>query len=247
MPKLTVMRRIVSQRPSRRYDPRAVGRYLRYWYTYRTAVAVVIALALSGSIYWLYTQQVACDAHLDSCVVNISVHPEDRFAPVYDPGPDVVIVGIDDASLPAIGRYPVPRDLYATALKNLEKAGAQTVAFDIAFPDPSGNDDAFAKALKEITIPVVLSYGAGSTDVAGGKVVQRGVDEIPLRRFWCADASTTNGPCSQQYPNVVLGSADLLLDRDGVLRRVPLAVRPACYARGTCTSKFIDTFGFAAY
>jgi CHASE2 domain-containing sensor protein len=224
-----------------------LGRYLRYWHTYRTAVAVVIALALSGSMYWLYTQQVACDQRLNSCVVDLSVHPEDRFALQYDPGSDVVIVGIDDASLPAIGRYPVPRDLYAKALKNLEKAGAQTVAFDIAFPDPSASDDAFAKALREITIPVVLSYAAGSLDVVGGRVVQRGVDEIPLRRFWCADLSPANGPCSQPYPNVVLGSADLLLDRDGVLRRVPLAVQPACYARATCSSPLIDTFGFAAY
>jgi hypothetical protein len=32
-----------------------VGRQIRYWYTYRTAVAVVIAVVLSGVIYWLYT------------------------------------------------------------------------------------------------------------------------------------------------------------------------------------------------
>ena len=42
-----------------------VGRYIRYWYTYRTAVAVLIALVLSGLIYVLYTQQVACDKHVD--------------------------------------------------------------------------------------------------------------------------------------------------------------------------------------
>jgi len=40
-----------------------LGRHLRYWYTYRTAVAVLIALVLTGAMYWLYTQQVACDAH----------------------------------------------------------------------------------------------------------------------------------------------------------------------------------------
>ena len=224
-----------------------MGRQLRYWYTYRTAVAVLIALVLSGAMYWLYTQQVTCDTRLAGCAVNISVHPEDRFAAQYDPGQDVVIVGIDDASLPAIGRYPVPRDFYAQALQNLEKAGAQTVAFDIGFPDPSANDDAFAKVLREITIPVVLSYAGGTTEVTGGKVVQQGVDEIPLRRFWCADSSQSKGSCTQQYPNVVLGSTDLVLDRDGVVRRVPLAVQPACYAKATCTSKLIDTFGLAAY
>ena len=94
-----------------------VGRYIRYWYTYRTAVAVVIAVALSGAIFWLYTQQVTCDTHVGTCVANISLHPEDRFVPGDNPDPNIVIVGIDDQSLKDIGRYPVPRDVYAKALQ----------------------------------------------------------------------------------------------------------------------------------
>src|SRR5712692_9572889 len=50
---------IVSQLLKGRVMIRAhLGRYIRYWYTYRTVVAVLIALVLSGSMYWLYTQQV---------------------------------------------------------------------------------------------------------------------------------------------------------------------------------------------
>src|SRR4029077_11572306 len=40
---------------------------------------------------------------------------------------------------------------------------------------------------------------------------------------------------------------DLVLDRDGVVRRIPLAVQPVCFARGSCSTATIDTFGFAAY
>lgn len=58
-----------------------LGRYIRYWYTYRVAVAILIALVLSGGMFWLYTQQLTCDAHGDGCLVNLSVHAEDRFAP----------------------------------------------------------------------------------------------------------------------------------------------------------------------
>src|ERR1044072_6745139 len=81
-----------------------LGRYIRYWYTYRIAVALVIALALSGSMFWLYTQQLTCDAHAEGCVVNVSVHPEERFAAQYDPGAPkandrVLIVGIDNDTL----------------------------------------------------------------------------------------------------------------------------------------------------
>src|SRR3979409_1751269 len=90
-----------------------VGRYLRYWYTYRTAVAIVVAFVLSGAIYWLYTQQQACDIHTCLLITNISVHPEDRFVPGTNPDPNILIVGIDDQSLKTIGRYHVPRNDYA--------------------------------------------------------------------------------------------------------------------------------------
>jgi adenylate cyclase len=234
-----------------------VGRYIRYWYTYRTAVAVVIALLVSGAMYWLYTQQVACDAHTN-CVINVSVHPEDRyFANQQDPGSDVVIVGIDNPSVQTIGQFPVPRDLYAKALQNLEKAGATVVAFDINFPDrrDPATDRVFAKALADSTIPVVLSYSAQDTIVGDGKLIQTapntkppGIDEIPLKEFRCADANTDpKVPCQRPYSNVILASTDLVLDADGVVRRIPLFVQPACFSSGTCDSPIINSFGLAAY
>ena len=236
-----------------------MGRYIRYWYTYRTAVAIVIAVVLSGAIYWLYTQQVACDTHVGPCIANISVHPEDRFVPGDNPDPNIVIVGIDDQSLKDIGRYPVPRDVYARVLQTLEKDGASVVAFDIGFPDQRDpvTDGVFAKALAASTIPVVLGYAGDNLVPGNGKMVQcygnpgsscPGVDEIPLRMFRCADASSDpNAPCSQPYPNVILASTDVKPDADGVLRRIPMFVQPACAASGACTDQVINTLGFAAY
>jgi len=229
----------------------ATRRYLRYWYTYRTAVAVLIALVLTGVMFWLYTQQLICDAHQDGCVANISVHPEDRFATQYDPGrpqDSIVIVGIDDTSVKALGKYPLPRDVYASALLNLEKARAQVIGFDVGFTDPSGNDKKLAQALASASVPVVLAYGAGRIDVGNGKVVQQGIDQIPLKAFRCADANEdSNIACARPYPNVLIASTDLVLDRDGVVRRIPLAVEPVCFARASCSTPVIDTFGFAAY
>jgi adenylate cyclase len=234
-----------------------VGRQIRYWYTYRTAVAVVIAVVLSGAIYWLYTQQVTCDAHLSGCVANISVHPQDRFVDQLGPGNNVVIVGIDDRSVQAIGQYPPPRSVYAQALVNLESKGAQVVAFDVGFPDPreTASDLSFAKALAQSKVPVVLSYG-GDTTCPGqpncappdGKVVQLGIDQIPLKLFRCMDSNPDpNVPCRQPDPNVIVASTDLVLDADGVVRRIPLFVQPACFASSRCTTPVIDSFGFAAY
>jgi adenylate cyclase len=230
-----------------------LARHIRYWYTYRTAVAVLLALILSGAMLWLYSQQLTCDARHDGCYVNVAVHPEDRFAPQYDPGPDVVIVGISDQTMPRLAatdrRYPLPRSLYAQALANLDRAGAAVVAFDITFPDRSGEGDtAFHDALVSAKTPVVLAYGAGDSEVVAGRIVATGVDEIPIRDFRCLDTQgPPGGACSQPIPNVALGSPDFLLDQDGVLRRVPLQVEPACYSTRACSSPTIDALGAQAY
>src|SRR5262249_3700011 len=191
----------------------------------------------------------------DGCLVNLSVHPEDRFAAQYDPGKPydgVVIVGIDNKSMnkPELGSYPISRDNYAKALKNLEAAGATVVAFDIGFPDRSTADGdlAFHDAIAGSHIPVILAYGAGKLDPGTGKWVQDGVDQIPIRDFRCADtAGDRRGACSQPLPNVILASPDLVLDQGGVVRHVPLQVQTVCAQSSSCSTPLIDTFGFAAY
>jgi adenylate cyclase len=230
-----------------------LGRYIRYWYTYRVAVAVLMALVLSGGMFWLYTQQLTCDAHGDGCLVNLSVHPEDRFAPQYDPGKPndgVLIVGIDNASLQTLNSYPIPRSKYADALRALSKSGAAVVAFDINFPDRSipAEDQAFHDALVASKTPVVLAYGAGVFEPGQGKYVQSGVNQIPIKDFRCADVvGDKSAECSQPLPNVILASTDIALDNDGVVRRVPLVIQPSCYPATCGSTPLIDTFGLAAY
>ena len=237
-----------------------MARYIRYWYTYRIVVAVLLGLFLTLVTFGLYTQQVACDTHSTACKVNVSSHPEDRFMGYGKPDPGIVIVGIDNQSVHTIGHYPVPRDVYATALQNLEKAGAAVVAFDIGFTDPRDGptDTTFADVLKASTIPVVLSYQGSDFYFDNGKLIQcssktvgcQGIDQIPLKQFWCADSDsrTTPGtPCRQPDKNVVLASTDIQLDSDGVVRRVPLFVQPACFSEGSCSTPVINSFAFAAY
>jgi adenylate cyclase len=233
-----------------------LGRYIRHWYTYRTAAAVLIALVLTGVIYGLYAQQITCDTHSTGCYVNISVHPEDRLFSQSSPDPNVVIVGIDDTSLRSLNStYPVPRTDYAQALRNLEAAGAAVVTFDVAFPDQSTNDKDFASALAASTIPVVLAYGgenavpgAGILKQTSSKTTPRGVDQVPLNSFWCSDSN--NEPkvrCKAPDANVVLASTDVVADADGVLRRVPVFVQPACYDEGRCDTPILNSLSFATY
>ncbi len=231
-----------------------MGRYIRYWYTYRIAVALVIALGLSASMFWLYTQQLTCDTHAPGCVVNLSVHPEDRFAAnEYDPGSPqdrILIVGIDNASMQTLQHWPIDRSYYAQALNTLNADGAATVAFDIGFTDRSTAeaDAAFHSALVNSKVPVILAYGAGEFEPGDGKYVQNGIDQMPIKDFRCVETGGgVSGPCTQPISNVVLASPDLPLDNDGVVRRTPLLVQPVCYTSHGCATPTIDTFGLAAY
>ena len=220
------------------YDRGALARRIRYWYTYRTAVAIVMAFVISLLMFGLYTQQVTCDTGQGTCVVNLVVHPEDRLLSTASPNPDIVVVGIDDASVKKIGQFPVPRNVYALALRNLEAAGAAVVGFDVSFPDPreAATDADFAAALKGSKIPVLLSYPS--------EVSPAGLDQVPLREFWCSDST---GKCQHPYPNVVLASTDVVTDSDGVVRRIPMFVQPQCYRAGSCAVPALNPMGFQAY
>ena len=232
--------------------PRGLGRFIRYWYTYRTLVAVLIGMLVSGSMYWLYTQQVACDNQQPDCAVRLSLHPEDRL--VFESSdPNLVVIGIDDQSIKDLGaRFPLDRSRYATALNRLNDAKAGVVAFDIGFSDSgrtAAGDAAFATALSNSKVPVVLAYGSsGPTKLGDGQIAMSDKnDQIPLRQFRCSDAGSDTSPCTTPYSNVILGSTDLNPDADGVVRKMPLFVEPTCYQAHSCRSSALNAFGFAAY
>ena len=55
------------------------------------------------------------------------------------PGPQVVIVTIDQKSQDVLGRWPFPRSNFAQAVDALREAGARVIAFDVNFPQPDQN------------------------------------------------------------------------------------------------------------
>jgi adenylate cyclase len=63
------------------------------------------------------------------------------------PGPEVAIVMIDDASLAALGRWPLPRRTFAALIDRLHRAGAKVVALDVLFAEP---ESALPEAAQEL-------------------------------------------------------------------------------------------------
>jgi len=76
-------------------------------------------------------------------------------------GPKTVIAGIDPECL-QFRAWPWPRELHAQVLKNLERAGARCVFFDVLFDTPGDpqSDHKFAQAIEE-SLVVVLAGAAG--------------------------------------------------------------------------------------
>ena len=74
---------------------------------------------------------------------------------------DIVVVGIDDKTINSQGyTFPFPRTHYAKLIRQLEKAGAAVIAFDVQFTQPSGNDEAdnaLIDAVRGAKRPVVLA------------------------------------------------------------------------------------------
>src|SRR3989442_14067269 len=73
--------------------PRDVGRYIRYWYTYRTFVAGFKALVVRRSEHWRHTQQVAEANPNSDRPVNIAGHPQVRVVRASSLERPAVVVG----------------------------------------------------------------------------------------------------------------------------------------------------------
>ncbi|MBE2318972.1 adenylate/guanylate cyclase domain-containing protein [Solirubrobacter sp. CPCC 204708] len=87
---------------------------------------------------------------------------------------DVVIVAMDDATLKAAGRYPLDRRSHARVIRNLTKAGAGVLAYDVQFTEESDNpdsDNALIEAVADsprVVLATTEVADDGTTQIFGG-------------------------------------------------------------------------------
>lgn len=127
---------------------------------------------------------------------------------------EIVILEIDSDSLQKIGQWPWPREVFGNAFLELDKNRPKAVGLDVVFAEDSrlgGKDDAaLASALRTISYPVVMPVEAQPLILEAG--TPRAEDFLrPLRNF-------------TESKNVSLGHVNLILDADGIMRRIPPAV-----------------------
>ena len=117
---------------------------------------------------------------------------------------DVVIIGVDEQSLAAFGRWPWRREIHASLLDRLAKEKPRVVAFDIIFaePDPSNprGDRLLAEAIGrsgKVVLPVLMEQR-----VQGGMPTET----LPHPQF------------AEQA--AAMGHVHVELDPDGIARRL---------------------------
>ena len=125
------------------------------------------------------------------------------------PPAQVVVVGIDDETLDAEPRptYPLNRQLHASVIRKLDRAGAKVIAYDVPFTEASGDvaaDNALILAVRSAAPRVVL--GTDKVDSSGETQIFGGGEGLAFSR--ATPAATSYSP-----------------EPDGVIRRMPSDVR----------------------
>jgi adenylate cyclase len=135
----------------------------------------------------------------------------DQFSSSTTSSPNIVIAGIDDASLAQYGKWSEwPRSLNAQAVNNLESAGASVIGFDILFNTPSQYDQAFAESLQNEDNVVLGAAGTATNTSTGGA--------LSFAEFLFPDAALYQADDNIGHVNVVP-------DPDGKVRQIPLIIK----------------------
>ena len=140
--------------------------------------------------------------------------------------PSIVIIAIDDRSLNALGRWPWPRTVHAALVDRLNQAQPRAVAYDVLFTEPEAGDPVLAAALaraRDVHLPLLVE--APGQNGAAWQVSEPASD-------------LTSGAAS-------LGHVNMIVDGDGVIRRVPLYMQAGAHSWPQLVLPLAETAGVA--
>ncbi len=100
-----------------------------------TAFRVSVLTTLFMVLLYLLSAQSSLMRNLEAKALDLRFH----WRGVKNPGPQVVLVMIDDKSIAELGRWPWSRSRFAEIVGRLKDAGAHVIAFDLLFTEPEVN------------------------------------------------------------------------------------------------------------
>ncbi len=116
------------------------------WRRHKYSSLVILAVTLAGLGTYIYTYIMEARSPAAKLVDSLELKTYDarfRARGRTPPSSEIIIVGIDQATLARLGSWPISRSHYVRLLDNLAADGARVIGFDINFPKPddkSGRD-----------------------------------------------------------------------------------------------------------
>jgi len=175
--------------------------------------SIVLSLAASAILIFLFSA---------GAFQNLNLRMSDGLYTEQKPLNEIIVVSVDDKSINELGRWPWPRDVFASAIEKLKDAAV--IGIDISFLEASENDTSLRNAInanKNIVLVSECSLQAGKCSW-----------QRPI-----FDAAT--------------GYANILVDKSGVVRSILLkmdnetafsAVASEKYGKKTEQEKILISF-----
>ncbi len=127
----------------------------------------------------------------------------------------IVVVAIDNESIQMLGQWPWPREIFGGAFKILDKNPPLAVGLDVIFSEPSRygekDDSLLSFVLDKISYPVAMPLEASPL------IIDENNNPVADKFLKPMDEFGT-------LKSVSLGHVNLILDRDGVIRKFPLKI-----------------------
>ena len=189
------------------------------------------ARALLGGLMGLAFGLAAWTGVMDG-VEDLTVDYRLRLRPTQAVSDEIRLVGIGDGDVASqLGRWPFPRAIHGDVLKILGAMGARHAVFDILFTEPSAdpNQDAMLLAAFQEHPNLTLAYHFETAELAPAEFDEDGHHHFieDASRFGLDLSQTTLVAGKQPVPPFAAaaahyGAVNVVLDPDGVIRRVPL-------------------------
>jgi len=222
-------------------------RILRRWFTRRFGYARLACLALLVGFAALRIADPAPVEEIRVRTFDTYQRIDHRKKPEK---PIVAIVGIDDASLKALGQWPWARTKVAELIDKLTRLGAAAIAFDVVFPEPDRlNPEIAADSFRDLDEATRDKLKAlPSNDQILAETIKRsrvvlgesGVPEFnpdldrQLPQTGLATLGEDPRPYLYEFPGLIRnipvleqaaagrGLFSIKPERDGIIRRVPI-------------------------
>ncbi len=193
--------------------------------------AVLISLACLAVLTAFYLGGALSIADLKLQDVRFRLRGERRASDT------IALVAVDDATIAAYGKWPLPRDSYALLIAALEQSGAKAIGFDLLFLGPDRQDPQYDALLAAVTagfpnVVHAIAFLAGTSVAPGAEDAATGISEALLTHGLEVSQATigpAEGIClpseSLIEASAGIGHTTVSVDRDGTIRRIPLFVR----------------------